>query len=421
MQSLQHQYYAGYPYGQQPPSQQHDQSHQPPPQMMQSMPMMSSHQFDHQQPPHLHDQLAQQQSATLPPVNGKVPGQKRKQVKNACVNCQKACKKCDDGRPCQRCIKFGLTDTCVNSVRKERKKGVKRGPYKRRQKGEQGSASGSVVDSNTSSPQPSSLYDTPSGSPALRSPLPFSAYGSAPPPYGQANQYDPFPYQQNYGYPKDQSILGQHAQPSNVPYMMPNQHPMYHSLSYPMVVPSQPSDVLARSMSNSPSPNVQQQQQQQRLHQQQQQQQQHHHHHQQQQQHHHQQQQQQHQQAPNQQQQQPTPRSENNEDEDEDGNKLNILSQLCSAVLDHSDEDKPSDKKESRSSPPPVNGKPATHPGYLNAQQQPQQVYGTPGSSPGRMDDQKQWGLPSLQNVVNDSHHPQQQQQWVGNNHGANG
>ncbi|KAI9593719.1 hypothetical protein BDF19DRAFT_481038 [Syncephalis fuscata] len=59
---------------------------------------------------------------------------KRKQVKNACVNCQKACKKCDDGRPCQRCVKYNLVDTCVNSPRKERKKGVKRGPYKRRQK-----------------------------------------------------------------------------------------------------------------------------------------------------------------------------------------------------------------------------------------------------------------------------------------------
>jgi hypothetical protein len=48
------------------------------------------------------------------------------------VNCQKACKKCDDGRPCQRCIKHNLVDTCKNSVRKERKKGIKRGPYKRR-------------------------------------------------------------------------------------------------------------------------------------------------------------------------------------------------------------------------------------------------------------------------------------------------
>ncbi|KAI7894186.1 uncharacterized protein EV154DRAFT_108843 [Mucor mucedo] len=56
---------------------------------------------------------------------------KRRQVKNACVNCQKACKKCDDGRPCQRCIKYNLTETCQDSIRKERKKGVKRGPYKR--------------------------------------------------------------------------------------------------------------------------------------------------------------------------------------------------------------------------------------------------------------------------------------------------
>ncbi|KAI9323761.1 hypothetical protein BX666DRAFT_108842 [Dichotomocladium elegans] len=62
---------------------------------------------------------------------------KRKQVKNACVNCQKACKKCDDGRACQRCIKLGLTATCVDSPRKERRKGVKRGPYKKRQPHEQ--------------------------------------------------------------------------------------------------------------------------------------------------------------------------------------------------------------------------------------------------------------------------------------------
>ncbi|CAO1633883.1 unnamed protein product [Parajaminaea phylloscopi] len=57
---------------------------------------------------------------------------KRRQVKNACINCQKACKKCDEGRPCTRCVKYGLTDTCIDSMRKERKRGIKRGPYKRR-------------------------------------------------------------------------------------------------------------------------------------------------------------------------------------------------------------------------------------------------------------------------------------------------
>ncbi|KAJ2076443.1 hypothetical protein H4R24_005692, partial [Coemansia sp. RSA 988] len=59
---------------------------------------------------------------------------KRAQVKNACINCQKACKKCDSGRPCQRCIKYSLADTCVDSKRKPRKRGVKRGPYKKRKK-----------------------------------------------------------------------------------------------------------------------------------------------------------------------------------------------------------------------------------------------------------------------------------------------
>ncbi|RKO89888.1 hypothetical protein BDK51DRAFT_21228 [Blyttiomyces helicus] len=47
---------------------------------------------------------------------------KRKQVKNACVNCQKACKKCEIVRPCPRCVKYGLSDSCSDSMRKERKK-----------------------------------------------------------------------------------------------------------------------------------------------------------------------------------------------------------------------------------------------------------------------------------------------------------
>jgi len=62
------------------------------------------------------------------------------------VNCQKACKKCDEGRPCARCVKYGLTDTCVDSTRKVRKKGIKRGPYKRRHPPTQiGSASASTT------------------------------------------------------------------------------------------------------------------------------------------------------------------------------------------------------------------------------------------------------------------------------------
>ena len=67
---------------------------------------------------------------------GMVPAQptrtKRRQVKNACTNCQKACKKCDDARPCLRCVKYGIAEECVDSQRKERQKGIKRGPYKKR-------------------------------------------------------------------------------------------------------------------------------------------------------------------------------------------------------------------------------------------------------------------------------------------------
>ena len=51
-----------------------------------------------------------------------------------CTNCASACKKCDDGRPCQRCMRSNLASTCKDGVRKERKRGIKRGPYKRRNK-----------------------------------------------------------------------------------------------------------------------------------------------------------------------------------------------------------------------------------------------------------------------------------------------
>ncbi|KAI5888325.1 uncharacterized protein SCHCODRAFT_02636414, partial [Schizophyllum commune H4-8] len=75
-------------------------------------------------PPGAPIQLTAQQQARL----------KRKQVKNACTNCANACKRCDEARPCERCVKYGLGESCVDGQRKERKKGIKRGPYKRRNK-----------------------------------------------------------------------------------------------------------------------------------------------------------------------------------------------------------------------------------------------------------------------------------------------
>ncbi|SAM00506.1 hypothetical protein [Absidia glauca] len=62
---------------------------------------------------------------------------KRTQVRNACVHCQKACKKCASERPCPRCLKFGYAETCVDSVRKKRQQSTRRGPYKKRKEGNQ--------------------------------------------------------------------------------------------------------------------------------------------------------------------------------------------------------------------------------------------------------------------------------------------
>lgn len=54
------------------------------------------------------------------------------------ANCRKACKKCDEGRACQRCVKLGIADTCIDSPRTDRSKGAKRGPYKKRQQQQKG-------------------------------------------------------------------------------------------------------------------------------------------------------------------------------------------------------------------------------------------------------------------------------------------
>lgn len=42
------------------------------------------------------------------------------QVKLACTNCRKAHSACDDIRPCSRCTKYGLTDSCEDKPRRKR-------------------------------------------------------------------------------------------------------------------------------------------------------------------------------------------------------------------------------------------------------------------------------------------------------------
>ncbi|THV07386.1 hypothetical protein K435DRAFT_772713 [Dendrothele bispora CBS 962.96] len=92
------------------------------------------------------------------------PRPKRKQVKMACTNCATASKRCDEGRPCQRCRKYGTADTCVDGQRKERKKGVKRGPYKRKNKLHQTIDSAYGGGSGEASPEGSSEWP-PQGTP----------------------------------------------------------------------------------------------------------------------------------------------------------------------------------------------------------------------------------------------------------------
>ena len=55
-------------------------------------------------------------------VNQQPPRTKRRQVKNACTNCQAACKFCDNNRSCRRCMEYEIQDTCVNSSWKKRKR-----------------------------------------------------------------------------------------------------------------------------------------------------------------------------------------------------------------------------------------------------------------------------------------------------------
>ncbi|KAI7906984.1 uncharacterized protein BX663DRAFT_548081 [Cokeromyces recurvatus] len=265
-----------------------------------------------------------------PPVDLGAHGKpKRKQVKNACVNCQKACKKCDEGRPCQRCIKYGITDTCVNSVRKERKKGIKRGPYKKRNKNGVDSATSSGTSTpNMASPMTSANIYAPNNS--MRAPNTMPIHYQ---PFTQP-AYDP------YGYANNGQMMPQ-------AYMVP-------AATIQQMYPTNPPVLSYQAAMNIISPQQQQQQ-------------------------HHQQQQQQ-QQAPSlisgnyrpqeqqpqppQQQQQPSTDPSVNaantsatgtptnstpahggdnlngikaEDDDDEGSKLTILSQLCSAVLDRND------------------------------------------------------------------------------------
>ena len=69
-------------------------------------------------------------SRNIYPINpAPGPQRTRGQSKNACTKCQKAKKRCDEKRPCQRCVTYGMAEECTSSGRKKRKWGP-RGRYK---------------------------------------------------------------------------------------------------------------------------------------------------------------------------------------------------------------------------------------------------------------------------------------------------
>ncbi|TBU66184.1 hypothetical protein BD310DRAFT_865673 [Dichomitus squalens] len=210
---------------------------------------------------------------------------KRRQVKNACTNCQKACKKCDDARPCLRCVKYGIAEECVDSQRKERQKGIKRGPYKKRDGKTtnvdqqqvdvavqpQGiavppavAAAAAVPSSTPPVPYvapvtyPPGLYPQYPGPPAAKpgeTPMyyPQIFYAPIPAPHPQATGQDGEPV----GYPAHQfypaTFIAPYPPQYATPYMMPHPHPharpdaqmpmapAHHYAPYPQVYQKPPS------------------------------------------------------------------------------------------------------------------------------------------------------------------------------------
>jgi hypothetical protein len=146
----------------------------------------------------------------------------------ACTNCASACKRCDEARPCQRCQKYGQVDSCRDGVRKARKVGTKRGPYKRKSK----------LPAPETPPYPGF---TPNGEGSWSGPsdqpnsVPPAAGAAMPPQYLPPEGYWPYPYYPpppGYVPPPDGHANGD-GQPPHQPAYYPI-HPGYPAVAiYP--------------------------------------------------------------------------------------------------------------------------------------------------------------------------------------------
>ncbi|KAG1748354.1 uncharacterized protein EDB91DRAFT_876156 [Suillus paluster] len=213
-----------------------------------------------------------------PPPQTNFQRVKRKQVKMACTNCANACKRCDEQRPCERCVKYGIPESCIDGVRKERQKGIKRGPYKRKNK--------SGNSDPATSPTPNATFETFSSTPpeangdpvwhppsvaqgpATTAPAPPSMSSFPPPPEGG---YYPPPYfypappgfvPPSEGQAPAEGSPNAGAPPAMVPYYMPP--PGYYGPPYygppgvppPTMDPAQAELQRTSGHSGDPDPDV---------------------------------------------------------------------------------------------------------------------------------------------------------------------
>ncbi|KZT07039.1 uncharacterized protein LAESUDRAFT_725384 [Laetiporus sulphureus 93-53] len=172
----------------------------------------------------------------VPPMQAPPPQRpKRKQVKMACTNCASACKRCDEARPCERCRKYNIADSCVDGVRKERKKGIKRGPYKRKNR-------------NPGTEQAAGGYSSP---PAGEGDQPAAPVPYPVPPEGYYSYYYPHGYMPptHDGQPHPEGVPngnGQHIpHPPYIPVPMYAPFPPYSGAPMPYPPPPMPTPAPA--------------------------------------------------------------------------------------------------------------------------------------------------------------------------------
>ncbi|KAJ7708953.1 hypothetical protein B0H17DRAFT_369003 [Mycena rosella] len=136
----------------------------------------------------------------------------------ACTNCAQACKRCEDTRPCARCVKYSLSETCVDGQRKERKRGVKRGPYKRRARG---SDSPPAADSVTDTPAAEGTGSPPGQWTAAHGPPPAPAGAPTPVPLPAPPEGYPHPFYPPMGFVLMPPPPGAEEGAPPVPYFYP--------------------------------------------------------------------------------------------------------------------------------------------------------------------------------------------------------